>query len=748
MINQIVVEFGDNLTSTFYWHDVEGSLQKLKKNIEKRFTIHPDHQIIRSRHEVLDEESFQELYGSRFAGYNILSVQIIEEDLYSGIIRKRRDDICKHIPIIEVEIPAHRTHRLSKMLSFKTKPYLSIADLKTNINKKNKLGVDTMLLGVKTNQRLILADDQLISDLLLSLDKDKSLGLNLTMRQTEATEHTYYNLLRPVKILIPFIESDLEVDYPLLENGYLGISVLKSWVEAAFEIPYAEQEVTYRDKIIEQNEMFPKHVADHVLGPLKVRIAVYSTSDEDLNSLYRKLEIKTMFPINISSFGAFNVLQYHYRRGDENQLDVFIENSLQIPKHKQRIFVDGRRISSNDIENIVNKGRTANLTGTGQIRNEQNLTNNQTSLSIKLAVQVDDTETELLEKVKQLGLSRMRSIIIKHPDPDDSTIFHEIPLSQLNGQESNFQVYKILKNLMIEKYKGISLQFFDLLHDQKHINWLGGNINDFFVEEDTLREKLVLTIIIKANRDKNMQKFCEQHHLTFLKELNIKFLTGQFSFDVLSGKVNTIRDIKNEIFKTKGIAPHLQQLYHESIELTEDGNKSTFMNKAMMSQESVTLNLLIKPAQEVKLYVNANFLKEQIEIEILESATVLDLKESISAQSGIPPSLIVVGGFIDEPDSEPIWRCSFTNNVVQVHKRVVVYVDNNGVILRRDHFIRDLDTETVDTLHKDIADTYINYGLGNVIIKNTGLKSKTLLKDVGEQEIRFEVNTSKGCSVM
>ena len=207
-----------------------------------------------------------------------------------------------------------------------------------------------------------------------------------------------------------------------------------------------------------------------------------------------------------------------------------------------------------------------------------------------------------------------------------------------------------------------------------------------------------------------MQKFCQKHQLTFVKQVNIKFLTGQFSLDFLSGKMDFLSDVKNEIFNTKGIAPHLQQLYYDNMELMDDGKISNFMTR-MMTRESITLNLVVKPAQKVKLYINANFLDEQIEFETLETATVLDLKELLSAQSGIPTNLIViiVDGFIDGTDSKPIWECSFENNIVQAYKRVIVYIRRRRTICREDHLIHDLETETVATLHKGIKQQYRCY---------------------------------------
>ena len=586
----------------------------------------------------------------------------------------------------------------------------------------------------------------MIADLLLDLEDDESLVLNLTMIKNYKTLCDYRNILHPVMIDIHYLESDKYslVKYPYLEIGCLGISVLKSWVEATFKIPCKEQTMIYDNDEIIENEFFPKYLSNHRKGDLKVKLLVYSTADEDLNSLYRRLEIKTILPVDVSSFGTSNVWRFDYRRGGE-KLDGFIENSLQIPKHKQRLFINGHRISSNDIEKALFSER--DLEKYGVIQNfpfyegDGDFTEILSSLPVKPVVQVDDIETELLERVQRLGLSRIRSVIIKHPDPENSTIFYDCPLSRLESTERK------LHELLAEEHEGISPRYLCLLHNQQSIMYVE-NIEDLFIEKDRVHENLFLTLAINKNTDEDMQKFCEKYNLTPYKKVNIKFLTGEFSVDVLSGVKITLRDIKDEIFKTKGI-PHLKQLYHENVELSDDDDKLTFTNQ-LMTQNCITLNLLVKPAQKFKLYINANFLKEQMEIEILETSTILDLKKEISARSGIPSKIIVISRY-DEGDSEPLWNCSFHQfqyYVVDVWKKVIVHINNEGTVMRRDHNIQDLETETLAELHNSISLSYHGYCHSDVSLKNTGLKPEALLKDLGETELTFVVNTRNRCSIM
>ena len=124
----------------------------------------------------------------------------------------------------------------------------------------------------------------------------------------------------------------------------------------------------------------------------------------------------------------------------------------------------------------------------------------------------------------------------------------------------------------------------------------------------------------------------------------------------------------------------------------------------------------------------------------------------MSAKPGIPTSLIVfiTRDFIDGNDSKPIWTCSFKNNIVEAYQKVIVYIDRRvsahrqDKVYRQDHLIQDLETETVATLYNGIKQQYQCYIDIKVTMKKTGLKSNTLLKDLGEQEITFNVtNTGK-----
>uniref|UniRef100_A0A7M5XMN4 Ubiquitin-like domain-containing protein n=1 Tax=Clytia hemisphaerica TaxID=252671 RepID=A0A7M5XMN4_9CNID len=381
------------------------------------------------------------------------------------------------------------------------------------------------------------------------------------------------------------------------------------------------------------------------------------------------------------------------------------------------------------------------------IEGEGNLAENLKVLPVKLVVQVDDPKTELSERAKQIGLSCIRSVVIKHPDPENPTIFYDCPLSKLEGLlETN---EKELKRLLAEQHQDISPEDVCLLHNRDSITSTK-NIEDLFIEGDSIQETLELTLEIKPNEEEGMQRFCQKYDLSPYKQVIIKFLTGEFSFDILSGANTTIGQIKDEIYKAKSIPIHLQQLYHENIEVPNDAQNSTFIAQMMMiSGKPITLNLIVKPAQTFKIYVKKDYyLNEQLEIEILETATILDFKEEISVRSGVPLKLIKI--FPDrcfDDDSKPLWDCYFhkTNYKIWLYKIVIVLIDDQiyeGVVKREEYIIENK-TETLGKLHKKISRRYIS----NVSLKSKGLKSNTLLNDLGETEITFVV-TNRICSVM
>jgi len=387
------------------------------------------------------------------------------------------------------------------------------------------------------------------------------------------------------------------------------------------------------------------------------------------------------------------------------------------------------------------------------IEGEGNLAENLKVLPVKLVVQVDGQKTELSERAKQIGLSCIRSVVIKHPDPENPTIFYDCPLSKLEGLlETN---EKELIQLLAEQHEDISPEDVCLLHNRNSITSTK-NIEDLFIEGDSIQETLELTLEIKPNEDEGMQKFCRKYDLSPYKQVIIKFLTGEFSFDILSGANITIGQIKDEIYKAKSIPIHLQQLYHENIEVPNDAQNSTFIAQMMMiSGKPITLKLIVKPAQTFKIYVKkGNFTNEQLEIEILETATILDFKEEISVRSGVPSKLIKIfpdRRFGRDEDSQPLWNCDFhkTNYRIFVYKIVIVLIDDEGDVRMEEYedenyFIWN-EAETLRNLHEYYSRRYF---YANVSLKSKELKSNTLLKDLGETEITFVLTKRRRCSVM
>ena len=55
MKNNINVDFGDGVTSIFYWHESD-TLRKLKECIYRRYNVPLNHQIVKHKDVLVDEE--------------------------------------------------------------------------------------------------------------------------------------------------------------------------------------------------------------------------------------------------------------------------------------------------------------------------------------------------------------------------------------------------------------------------------------------------------------------------------------------------------------------------------------------------------------------------------------------------------------------------------------------------------------------------------------------------------------------
>ena len=133
-MNNIKVDFGDNVTSIFYWHEVD-SLQTLKERISKRYKIHlDDFRAIKHNDNMLNEEAFDVLYKNRFTE----GVKLKQK----GVGRVKIDDA-----LLSSIFSSSSSYTMPKDFKFKAKnSKRRISDLKHDLRSKSWLPTKEMIL--------------------------------------------------------------------------------------------------------------------------------------------------------------------------------------------------------------------------------------------------------------------------------------------------------------------------------------------------------------------------------------------------------------------------------------------------------------------------------------------------------------------------------------------------------------------------------------------------------------------------
>ena len=332
--------------------------------------------------------------------------------------------------------------------------------------------------------------------------------------------------------------------------------------------------------------------------------------------------------------------------------------------------------------------------------------------------------------------------------PNNGSILFDLPVSRF-GKEGHFGLaYEILRT----KYKELSLAQIYLMRDEQAFttsSWDENVYNNFVNNEGRFTENLYATLLLGSIDSTNVTKveeFCQKHHMKFLKQIKINFLTGQITIDVISNNLETIGEVKRQIKSLKGIPPHLQMLYHdEKVELSDE-TMLAFLNKSML-HDCITFDLIVKPVKEIELNILCNFLKdkEEFQVTVLETDTLGRLKEIISGKVGIPPMGFNVVNSHDSlvPESFPIHDCFFQNNTAELRKRLLVSITNNaGAINDINYSIRDYERDTVQVLVDQIQREHSG-GQSSISLIKSGLNKKTLLKDVGDMKFTFVLKRNK-----
>uniref|UniRef100_A0A7M5X5F0 Ubiquitin-like domain-containing protein n=1 Tax=Clytia hemisphaerica TaxID=252671 RepID=A0A7M5X5F0_9CNID len=229
-----------------------------------------------------------------------------------------------------------------------------------------------------------------------------------------------------------------------------------------------------------------------------------------------------------------------------------------------------------------------------------------------------------------------------------------------------------------------------------------------------------------------------------ISEVNIEFLTGIFTIDVLECDIQTVLHLKQEIFRQKRIALHLQILFHDKTALNDDNQKLTSINP-WLTESSITISLIAKQPKLVTLRLKVIFLKSHpIDVEVLETDTVETLKKIVHERTRYPIKILTVDciGGKDIPDNYPIWACNFPSNFqhkeVRIDRKILILVKDGDIVRRQDYCLGDYNIETLNDIRLLLQRYYGHRGVVRMLPKD-GYSLVTNTKEIRDEEFLFEV---------
>ena len=620
MKNHFTVTIGNNRPSVFYWYEAK-SIDNLKKCIEKRFEIPASCQEIVHNGKILNTETYKEIYEKRMHHNNVeFNLTITEKSIDPDIVRYQRciaQDMKSNIRNIkllgtsELFPENFKFHIYYRDLDTNT----TFSDLKNKVQAENNVGADKIFfLGQGCN---LLADNQLLVDSFLDDRQD----LDKFFIRCTTSEKGANGELSKIKISIKRLENEeTTIEYPTFEFGSINLEDIRCFIRESFpplQIPEDQQFLYHHDslQLVDDKSFINYWYEKTSVGEdVHLKLSVVHTEDQELRDHYNRNDIKMKDPVTITS-GKDNQSWYYHYKGDYGQsINEFLSEKFEIPQDKFCFFINGKRIRFTKRDVIDD------------------------SEVIKVAIQADDNETELLKLIVELGLSRVHSIKIKSQKP--GSIFCTLPLSTFITIPVDV---KIVCETIITNFKELSNTKIWLAHESERLHE-DFNIENLFIQDDDIMEDVRLTLFVNPN--KNVKDFCEKHHLVYLREINISFLTGQFTIDLFSeDEIENVEDLKKTINRMKKIPPHLQSLFYDSF-----GDLKIFDNMQLSSlhpfimEESLTFRLIVKPVKDVHVNVHCDkdLHKHTIELDLKESDAIADIKQSIANITNHPFSIILV----------------------------------------------------------------------------------------------------------
>uniref|UniRef100_A0A7M5V834 Uncharacterized protein n=1 Tax=Clytia hemisphaerica TaxID=252671 RepID=A0A7M5V834_9CNID len=392
MKNHLTVNIGNNPPSIFYWCDAD-SYDNLKKCIEKRFEIPTSCQDIEYQGIILNTETFEELYQKRLQFDFELDVNITDSLIDPVLVRDRRNLALKkgsgirNIKMIYLSSKSSAFQINYKDLDIST----TVLDLKKIISAKKR--VSTKRINFIYGKKLmILTDNQLLVDLFM----DGSLEYtqfsfhvvvitvdDCIFDMFENDDENAYIKFSEIKISMQGIEAIRQIGYPIFDMGSFYPEDMKLWIKDLYQIPIEEQTIGYCDgPIFTDNEDLSRVWLDrsYRLENVELQLYVHYTDKTELKEIYGQNDTKMMEPSKIVSGNKKNIWYHYYRGNSGPSLNDFLHETFRIRNDLRRFlfFVNQNPVKHSQIDLFRCK-------------------------EIKLAIQVDDDETDLLKHLEPLG---------------------------------------------------------------------------------------------------------------------------------------------------------------------------------------------------------------------------------------------------------------------------------------------------------------------------------------------------------
>ena len=612
----------------------------------------------------------------------------------------------------------------------------TVLDLKNKVYSINDLRANEIQIYFLNKNRVLLDDNQLLVDVFL--DDTSNVG-------------SFYipfifakrGIFADIKVSIPKLNNEETIiKYPVFEFGSINPEDIKFFIRESFKISIDQQLLCFDDNTLKLADdlLYRWFMSSYVGENLLLKVIVLHTDDQHVRDFYNQNDIKMKDPVKITSGADNKIWYYHYKGTNYQSLNEFLHEKFEIHSYKFWFFIEGKRVDlrKNDIVNCK---------------------------ELKVAIQADDIETDCLQQIKKRGLSRIHSIMIRSQRAD--SILCTFPLSMFAGKFILHFNIEFICETISERYEELSNTKIWLTFNDERLHE-DTEVKDLFVQDDEIKADLMLTLFVHPN--KIVKDFCEKHHLVYLREISISFLTGKFTIDLFSQDsiIITVEDLKKTIYRLKNIPPHLQSLFNEKISDSELSSKVEISSlNTFIIEDSLHFSLIVKPAKDVSLNIHCDpaLYRQSIQLKFKESDTFADVKQLIATVTNCPFSMISIsnleqrqlkfGENLTECDDEKqLWNLEPSENesidLFATLRFIVSIQKADSTIDQRSFPVVNFESKTVRDLGKVLQKAYKQYGLLlKLVEKPEIINLTTKLKDVGKERIEYiaESSSSTTCNL-